>query len=135
MEGEQPVLLPFSSSSFPFFSFSFFSFFSPSFLSTSCFFFSSFLYFPFLSFLFCSPLRTNHIFHLIEFFFIFFSFSILVTHGFHVSPSHSFHLPIWHKGVMHLAMWNLPPTWHLIYGHDAMWHPRHLSPCHSSVSP
>ena len=102
---------------------------------------SLFLFFSFFPFIFSPsfpfrhalPLRTDHIFPfdriLFPFLFFFFSFSILVTHGNHVSPSHPF---MWHKGAMHLAMWHLPPTWHLIYGYDAMWHP---ATCHLAIYP
>ena len=113
------LLFPFS-----FLSFSFLSFFS--FVSFLFFSFLSFYFLSFLSFPFCSSsTNLSHFLHLIEFSFLlfFFSFSILVTQGFYVSPSHPFHLPMWHKGAMHLAMWHFPPTWHLIYGHDVMWHP------------
>ena len=74
------------------------------------------------SFLFCSPLRTDHIFHLVEFFF-FFILHFIDTWFPCVTFTFICHIPMWHKGDMHLAMWHLPPTWHLIYGHDAMWHP------------
>ena len=112
--GPPPFLLLFLSFLFLFFLF------SSSFLSMNYFFFSSFLSFPFLYFLFCSPLRIDHIFHLIEFFYSFF-FILHFSDTWFPCVTFTF-IPSSHV-AQGLAMWHFPPTWHLIYGHDAMWHP------------